>query len=125
MGTTTKLLATIGAAGVLGVGGVAVAQAVGERSDDVRATGADAEKAKAKAAALKAVGTGRVGSVETENEPGSAWEVEVVRPDGTEVEATLDSAYRSVGVERDDDGPGDDDSNDDDGRGDDDSGEDD
>jgi hypothetical protein len=116
MGTRTKLLATIGAAGVLGVGGVGVAQAVGEKSDDIHATGPDAEKAKA--AALKAVGAGRVGSVETENEPGSAWEVEIVRPDGTEVEATLDSAYRSVGVERDDDsddgGPGDDDSGDDD-----------
>ena len=110
MGTRTKLLATIGAAGVLGVGGVGVAQAVGEKSADIQATGPDAQKAKA--AALKAVGAGRVGSVETENEPGSAWEVEIVRPDGTEVEATLDSAYRSVAVERDDDGPGDDDSDD-------------
>jgi hypothetical protein len=122
MGTKIKLLATIGAAGVLGVGGVGIAQALGEEPDDIQMTGPDAEKAKA--AALKAVGTGRVASVETENEPGSAWEVEIVRPDGTEIEATLDSAYRSVGVERDDDGPGDDKS-DDDGPGDDDSGDDD
>jgi uncharacterized membrane protein YkoI len=81
---------------------VGVAQAVGGSSDDVRATGPEAEKAKD--AALNAVGGGRVASVEAENERGSAWEVEVVRPDGTEVEAELDSAYKSVGVERDDDG---------------------
>jgi hypothetical protein len=107
MGTKRKLLAAIGAGSVLAGGAAGIAQAIGSNSDDVQATGADVDKAKA--AALKAVGSGRAVSVERESEAGSAWEVEVVRPDGTAVEASLDRAYRSVGVERDDDGAGDDD----------------
>ena len=111
MRAKSKLLATIGAGAVFVGGGVGIAQAVvGGDSDDVQATGAAA--AKAKAAALKSVGGGRVVSVERESEAGSAWEVEIVRRDGTEVEANLDRAYGSVATEReddDDDGKGDDD----------------
>jgi hypothetical protein len=107
MGTKSKLLAAIGAAAALAGGAVGVAKGVSGSSDDVRATGPEADKAKA--AALKAVGGGRVVSVEREDEARSAWEVEVVRRDGTEVEASLDSAYKPVAVERDDDGARDDD----------------
>jgi hypothetical protein len=111
MSTKSKLLATIGAAAVFVGGGVGIAQAVGGDSDDVQATGPAAGKAKA--AALEAVGSGRVVSVERESEGGSAWEVEIVRRDGREVEASLDSAFKSLGTEReddaDDDGKGDDD----------------
>jgi uncharacterized membrane protein YkoI len=107
MGTKSKLLAAIGAGAVLAAGGVGIAQAVGGDSDDVQATGSQADRAKA--AALKAVGSGRAVSVEREAEAGSAWEVEIVRPDGTEVETSLDSAYKSLGVDREDDGKEDDD----------------
>jgi hypothetical protein len=110
MRTKRKVLATIGAAAMLGVAGVGGAEAVGGGSDDVRPTGPGA--AKAEDAALEAVGGGRVVSVEAEDEPGSAWEVEIVRADGTEVEAELDSAYRSVGVEPDDEDSDDADDND-------------
>jgi hypothetical protein len=52
-------------------------------------------------------------SVERESEAGSAWEVEIVRTNRTEVEVSLDSAYESVAIEReddaDDDGKADDD----------------
>ena len=91
----------IGAAAALALGAVGTAQAVGGDSDDVEATGPEADKARA--AALKAVGNGRVVSVERESGARSAWEVEIVRADGTEVEASLDRAYQSIGVERDDD----------------------
>ena len=106
MGTRSKLLAAIGAGAVLAGGGVGVAHAVGGNADDDQATGAAADKAKA--AAIEAAGSGRAVSVERESEAGSAWEVEVVRSDGTEVETSLDSAYKSVGVEREDDGSDDD-----------------
>jgi len=101
MRAKSKLLATIGAGAVFVGGGVGIAEAVGGDSDDVQATGAAAGKAKV--AALKAVGSGRVVSVERESEAGSAWQVEIVRRDGTEVEASLDSAYKSVATEREDD----------------------
>jgi len=101
MRAKSKLLATIAAGAVFVGGGVGIAEAVGGDSDDVQATGAAAGKAKA--AALKAVGSGRVVSVERESEAGSAWEVEIVRRDGTEVEANLDSAFKSVATEREDD----------------------
>jgi hypothetical protein len=104
-GRKKKLLAALGVAGAVGVAGGAVAQAVGERDDDVTATGPKAERAKA--AALTAVGGGRVQGVEADREDGSAWEVEVVRADGTEVKVTLDEAYRPVGgIEREDDDRG-------------------
>lgn len=105
MRARSKLLAAVAAGAVLAGGGVGIAQAVGGDSDDVQATGPDADKAKA--AARKAVGSGRVVSVEREAEARSAWEVEIVRPDGTEVEASFDSAYKPVGVERGDDRTGD------------------
>jgi hypothetical protein len=107
MSARSKLLATIGAGAVFVGGGVGIAEAVGGRSDDgrnsddVQATGTAAGKAKA--AALKAVGSGRVVSVERESEAGSAWEVEIVRANRSEVEVSLDSAYKSVATEREDD----------------------
>ena len=92
MRTRSKQLATIGVAGALGAASVGVAHAVGESSDDVKVTGPEADKAKA--AALEVVGAGRVGSVEAEGDAGAAWEVEIVRADGTETEVKLDGNYR-------------------------------
>lgn len=60
-------------------------------------------RARAEAAALEHTGGGTV--VETEvGDDGAAYEVEVRRADGTQVEVELDDGFRVVGSERDDDG---------------------
>jgi uncharacterized membrane protein YkoI len=74
---------------------------------DEQARGSDAERAAR--AAVAAVGGGRASAVEREDEPGVAWEVEVVQPDGTQVEVDLDRNFERVATDRDDDGASDDD----------------
>ena len=108
----------------LGVGALGVAQALsGEarRSGAAQAPGTtetagdDADQAvrgsdaeRAGRAAVDAVGGGRVAAVEREEEPGVAWDVEVVALDGTQVEVDLDRDFGRVAVDRDDDGAKDD-----------------
>jgi hypothetical protein len=61
--------------------------------------------AKAKSAALAAVGGGTVLEVEHEDGDGAgAYEVEVRRTDGSQVEIHLDAQFRPVGTASDDDG---------------------
>jgi uncharacterized membrane protein YkoI len=109
----------------LGVGTLGIAQALGgaasrssvaqaPRTTDTTGDDADAvvrgsEAERAGRAAADAVGGGRVSAVEREDEPGVAWEVEVVQPDGTQVEVDLDRSLGRVAVDRDDDGAKDDD----------------
>jgi hypothetical protein len=81
------------------VGAVGVAQAVGGDSEE-QATGPDADRAKR--AAVEAVGGGRVTGVERESKQGQAWEVELRRSDGREVEVKLDSRFAKSSVELDD-----------------------
>lgn len=85
---------------ILALGGGGIAYATG--GDSV--TGPDAEKAKS--AALAAVGGGTVTEVERDDGNG-AFEVEVERGDGSQVEVHLDRDLNVVGQEADEDGAND------------------
>jgi uncharacterized membrane protein YkoI len=99
--------ALIAAVVALAVGGVsagwAIASGAGDDDDDgteVSITGA--ALAKAKAAALDATGGGRVSDTEVGDEE-SYYEVEVTRPDGSQVDVQLDRSFNVVGQEGDSD----------------------
>src|SRR6185503_7558783 len=77
-----KLLIAGAAAVALAAGGVGIARAVGEGDEKVTGPAAD----RAGAAAVDIVGGGRVTGVEREDDDGAAWEVEVVKSDGSKVE---------------------------------------
>lgn len=93
-----KRLIEIGAAGLalaaLAGGGAAWATSGGDDSEG-SATGPAADRARA--AALAHAGGGRATEVERGSEHG-AWEVEVVRADGSVLEIVLDESYRVVGA---------------------------
>ena len=90
------LLALLGA-------GIAYANA-GDSEEQL--TGPEAEKAKS--AAIAAVGGGTVSEVERDDGNGSgAFEVEVTRDDGSQLEVYLDGDYNVVGQQADEDGPND------------------
>ena len=122
MTRSRKLALTLATMVGVGAGGLGIAQAVGQapRDDgDEQVTGSDADRARA--AAVEAVGGGRVVAVEREDEGDTAWEVEVVRDDGREVEVELDGSFARVSVDRGDAaGEADDNDEADDERGDDD-----
>jgi Peptidase propeptide and YPEB domain len=103
-----KLAASVAAVILaLGAGGAGVAYATGGDSGE-RVTGPDA--AKAKSAALEAAGGGTVTEIEQDDGNGTgAFEVEVRRDDGSQVEVHLDRDLNVVGQEADDDGPNDED----------------
>lgn len=91
-------------------GGVAVATgAVGD--DDQPLTGTTLDRAVE--AALEYTGGGTVTETEV-GDDGAAYGVEVLLPDGRQVEVNLDADFNVIGQEDDDDGAGDDDSDDDD-----------
>jgi opacity protein-like surface antigen len=96
-----KLLIAGAAMLVLAAGGVGIAQAVGGDSEE-QVTGPQADRAKQ--AAVDAIGGGRAVGVERGDDSGAAWEVEVVRPDGSEVEVNLTSDLKQVGAAAEDDG---------------------
>jgi hypothetical protein len=93
------LLIAGAAAVVLAAGGVGIAQAVGGDSEE-QVTGPEANRAKE--AAIQAIGEGRAVGVER-GDDGGAWEVEVVGPDGSEVEVNLSGDLERVGGETEDD----------------------
>ena len=97
------LTAAVGLA--IAAGAVGVAQAVSGDSEE-QATGPNADRAKR--AAVAAAGGGRVTGVEREDEQGEAWEVELRRSDGREVEVKLDRNFAKSSLDLDDD-QGDDD----------------
>ena len=100
------VIPTIAAVAVLGVGGVVWSSAA---SDEL--TGS--ERDRASSAALDAVGEGKVTGTETDDEEG-AYEIEVTRPDGSQVDVHLDKDFQVLSQDA-DDGDGDDDGRDDDG----------
>jgi hypothetical protein len=104
MTRSRKLLIAGAATLALGAGADGIAQAVGGDSDE-RVTGPEADKARQ--AAVESVGGGRAAAVERDDEGGGAWEVEVIRGDGRQVEVHLSQSLEQVGVESDDDGFGD------------------
>ena len=93
------IIAGVGAAVLLA--GAAIAYA-GGRDAEGHLTGAQADRAAA--AALDAVGGGRVNAVERDGEGGhgAVWEVEVAKRDGSVVDVRLDADYDLVTVDGDD-----------------------
>lgn len=95
------LIAAIAALAVIGIGTGAVMAVSGD--DDRPLQGNALERATA--AALEHVGGGRV--IETEvGDDGAAYGVEILRPDGSVVEVSLDQSFQVIGSEGDDDSAG-------------------
>lgn len=92
-----------GAGVVLAVaaGGVAVATGGDDGPASHRYTQEQADAATR--AALEATGGGTANSVETDNENGATYEVEVTRTDGATVDVRLDEHYKVVVIEGDSD----------------------
>ncbi len=90
----TRILITIAAAGALAAGGAAVAGAAGGDDDasDTPISGSALEKAKAAALADT---PGEVTETEVGDEE-SYYEVEVTRPDGSQVDVQLDRDFKVV-----------------------------
>ena len=102
---TKHKLGILGATAVaaLAAGGVAIAGGSGDDdASDIPITGAALDRARG--AALDHTGTGRVTATEAGDEDG-AYEVEVTRPDGSQVDVHLDKGFNVIGTE--DDGKGD------------------
>lgn len=91
--------AVLGAAGAAVAGGVAAASNGddGPLSHQYTQEQADA----ATKAALEATDGGTANSVETDDENGATYEVEVTKPDGTTVDVRLDENYGIVVIEGD------------------------
>ena len=90
----------------LAVGGGAIAAATGgDDENDTRITGRALDRASD--AALEHTGGGRVTGTEAGDEEG-AYEVEVTREDGSQVDVHLDSDFDVIGSDEDDDGGSDD-----------------
>jgi hypothetical protein len=81
-------------------GGAALASGSGDDGDGTPITGA--ALVKAKAAALAYTGEGKVTGTEAGDEE-SAYEVEVTRPDGSQVDVQLDQSFHVVGSKADGD----------------------
>ena len=90
------VLPAIAVAVALGIGGVVWATTAS--ADDVSGS----ERDRVSSAALDATGGGKVTSAETSDDPGEAYEVEVRKDDGTEVDVTLDQDLKVVGQDADD-----------------------
>jgi uncharacterized membrane protein YkoI len=91
--------AVIAATGV----GAALAVAVATSGDDgpVSHQYTQRQADAATRAALRATGGGHANSVETDNENGATYEVEVTKPDGHTVDVRLDESYQVVVIEGD------------------------
>jgi hypothetical protein len=104
MSKRRKVIAGVMAAFVVGAIGTGVAVATG--GDEQALTGRAYDRATA--AALDHVGEGTVTETET-GEGSAAYEVEIRRSDGSQVEVQLDRNFKVMGTENDDDGPNDND----------------
>jgi uncharacterized membrane protein YkoI len=96
-----KVLIVVAAVAVLGGGGAAIAGAAGGGDDDGRdqaISGTALERASD--AALKETGGGKVTETEAGDEEG-AYEVEVTRADGSQVDVHLDESFRVIGTKAD------------------------
>lgn len=95
IGLAVVAVIVLGGAGaaIAGVGG-------GDDGSDKPITGAALNKASA--AALEHTGGGKVTETEAGDEEG-AYEVEVTKPDGSQVDVHLDSSFNVIGQQGDDD----------------------
>ncbi|GAA4692070.1 PepSY domain-containing protein [Nocardioides conyzicola] len=91
--------AGIAVVGAVSAGGVAVATSGDDGPASHRYTQEQADAATK--AALAATGGGTANSVESDNENGATYEVEVTKPDGSTVDVRLDDAYQVVVIEGD------------------------
>jgi uncharacterized membrane protein YkoI len=99
----TRKLALLALVVVLAVVTAGIAIAAGG-DDEQPLTGSTLERATA--AALAHTGGGTVTETEV-GDDGAAYEVEVRRADGSQVEVSLDESFDVIGQETDDDGPND------------------
>jgi uncharacterized membrane protein YkoI len=108
------VLIAIAAVAVLAVGGTAIAGAAGSGDDDAtdKAIGGQALD-RASAAALAETGGGKVNETEVGDEEG-AYEVEVTRADGSQVDVHLDKNFKVLSSVGDHDGSGEDEGSNDD-----------
>ena len=90
------ILPTIAAVAVLGVGGTVWTATANDSVDG-------AERDRVGNAAIEAVGGGTVVDVESSDDRGEAYEVEVRLEDGSEVDVALDDDLKVVNEDRDDD----------------------
>jgi hypothetical protein len=104
MSKRRKVIAGVIGAFVVCAIGTGVAVATG--GDEEALTGGALDRATA--AALDHVGEGTVTETET-GEGSAAYEVEIRRSDGSQVEVRLDGNFKVLGTENDDDGPNDND----------------
>ena len=101
-GRRKLIIAAVAALAAVGIGTGAVLAVGGDHDRSLQGSARD----RATAAALEHVGGGRV--IETEvGDDGAAYGVEVLRPDGSVVEVSLDRNFRVIATEGDDDGPAD------------------
>ncbi len=89
------ILPTIAAVAALGIGGVVWASTA---NADLQGN----ERDRVSTAATEAVGGGKVIDAESSDDPGEAFEVEVRKADGTEVDVTLDKDLNVLRQEADD-----------------------
>lgn len=85
------IVATVALVAALGIGGGVWATAAGA---DAEVPGGDRDRVAA--AAVQAAGGGTAAEVETSDDQGAAYEVEVRKPDGTEVDVTLDKDLKAI-----------------------------
>jgi uncharacterized membrane protein YkoI len=106
------VLLAIAAVAVLAIGGTAFAGAAGGGDDDATEKPISGQQLdRAKAAALDHTGGGKVTGTETGDEEG-AYEVEVTRADGSQVDVHLDNGFNVISDAADDDQGGDNESGD-------------
>ena len=99
---STRLLAAGAAIALVGGAGVAIAGATGGDDDAAEKAITGSALDRASAAALAHVGSGRVTGTEAGDEEG-AYEVEITRPDGGQVDVHLDRSFEVLGTEADGD----------------------
>ena len=100
------VLIAIAAVAVLAVGGTAIAGAAGGGDDDASDQAISGQALdRASAAALAETGGGKVTETEVGDEEG-AYEVEVTRADGSQVDVHLNKDFRVLGSVADNDGSG-------------------
>ncbi len=110
-----KRIVIAGAVAAVAVGatGTGVAVAVGGDDDGPASHNyTDQQRDDAIDAALKATGGGTANSVETDDENGATYEVEVTKPNGDTVDVRLDESFRVVVIEGDDENADSDDDSD-------------
>jgi uncharacterized membrane protein YkoI len=92
----TLIGAGVAALVAVALGGAAIANAT-MGDDGANLTGSTLDRAST--AALKATGGGRVTETEQDSEAGATYEVEVTKPDGSQVDVRLDGSFKVVSVD--------------------------